>query len=58
MPVSDMIRLGVAGGLTTQQIADLALAEDRAARAARAKGNEAEARAHDREADALARLMP
>lgn len=56
MPVSDMVRLGT-GNLTPQQLADMALAEDRAARAARARGNQWQAAQHRAESDALCDLM-
>lgn len=57
MPVADMIRLGTAPRPTSQGLADMALAEDRAARAARARGDTATALAHERERDALCSLL-
>jgi len=56
-PVSDMLRLGTAPRHTAQQIADLALSEDRAARIARANGREADAIAHEAERDKLCALL-
>lgn len=56
MPVADMIRLGLAR-LSSQQIADMALEEDRARRAALARGDMAKALEHDREADSLCALL-
>lgn len=57
MPVADIIRLGLAPGMTNQQIADMALAEDQARRAAERRGDSATAAAHDREAERLAALL-
>ena len=57
MPVADMIRLGTVARLTSQQIADMALSEDRAARAARARGDTATADSHERERDSLCALL-
>ena len=56
MPVADIIRLGLAP-MTNQQIADMALAEDQARRAAERRGDSATAAAHDREAERLAALL-
>lgn len=53
MPVSDLMKLGTAGRLTSQQAADMALAEDRLARAAMARGNLWQAAQHRAESDAL-----
>lgn len=57
MPVADIMRLGQSGRFTSQQIADMALAEDRAARAARARGDAATADSHERERDSLCALL-
>jgi hypothetical protein len=57
MPVSDIIRLGMGERLTPQQIADMALVEDRRARAARARGDTATALEHDLERDSLCTLL-
>lgn len=57
MPVSDLLRLGHGQAMTSQQVADMALHEDRAARAARAKGDIEAALFHEQEADALCRLI-
>lgn len=57
MPVADMIRLGTVKRPTSQEVADMALSEDRAARAARARGDTATAESHDRERDALCALL-
>lgn len=43
--------------LTNQQLADFALQEDRAARAARRRGDMSEAAAHDLECAAIAGLL-
>lgn len=43
--------------LTNQQLADFALQEDRAARAARKRGDYAGAIEHDRERDAITKLL-
>lgn len=56
MSIADVIALTKAP-LTNQQLADMALEEDQAARRARAAGRHDDAQAHDREADALARLL-
>jgi hypothetical protein len=55
MPVSDMVQ---GAGLTPQQVADLALEEDRAARRALARGDAPAAWDHTVERDALCRAMP
>jgi hypothetical protein len=58
MPVSDMIRLGTAGKLTSQMIADMALEADREARRL-VKAGELKAAANARrESIALCELMP
>jgi hypothetical protein len=57
MPVSDIIRLGIGERLTSQQIADMALEEDRAARRARDRGDTATATEHSRERDSLCTLL-
>jgi len=57
MPVSDLIRLGSAK-LTPQQIADMALQEDQAARAlARYRTDHPAIAAHWAERDALCKLL-
>lgn len=56
MPLASIMRL--AGQRpTSQELADMALSEDRAARAARARGEEEEAKAHEEERDALCDLI-
>ena len=58
MPVSDMIRLGTAGKLTSQMIADMALEADREARRL-VKAGELKAAANARrESIAHCELMP
>lgn len=58
MPVSDLIRLGTAGKLTSQQIADMALQADREARRLRRAGGDLAAAAQaDAESEALCRLL-
>ncbi len=53
MPVSDLTRLGLAN-LTNQQLAELALEADQAARRARKRGDSQAAAEYQAEADALA----
>ncbi len=55
-PVSDLVALRLAR-LTPQQAADMALAEDRAARAAWRRGDPATAVQHERERDSLCDLV-
>jgi hypothetical protein len=57
MPIADMIRLGTAPRPTSQGLADMALAEDRAARASRARGDLEAALSHERERDSLCDLL-
>lgn len=57
MPVADMVRLGTVKRPTSQGIADMALAEDRAARVARARGDTATAESHEAERDSLCALL-
>lgn len=54
MPISTMREVAK---LTNQQLADFALEEDRAARAAARKGDTAQVIVHERERDAIARLL-
>lgn len=56
MPIADIIRLG-AVRLTTQQIADMALVEDQARRAATNRGDASAAADHDREIVKLATIL-
>lgn len=55
MAVSKLLRDGLAN-LTPQQIASMALEADQAARRARARGDDEEADAYQKEANELARL--
>lgn len=57
MPIAEIISRGKSGRWTRQQLADMALSEDRAARAARARGDMEAAAGHDRESAALCRMM-
>lgn len=52
MPVSDLLRSGTAR-LTSQQIADMMLSEERARRAAFRRGDYHQARLHELEVDRL-----
>lgn len=56
MPVSDLLRSGTAH-LTTQQIADMMLSEDRARRAAHRRGDYHQARLHELEVARLGREL-
>lgn len=57
MAVADIVRLGLAERLTNQQLADLALVADRAARVAKRNGQGQLAACHDRESAALLALL-
>ena len=57
MPIADMIRLGTVRRMTAQEIADMALSEDRAHRAALARGDTATALAHEAEMISLCALL-
>lgn len=57
MPVADIVRLGLAKGLTNQNLADMALSEWQAARRANKVGNYRAQMQHDREAMALLDLL-
>jgi hypothetical protein len=57
MGVADLLRLGLSS-LTSQQIADVALEEDRARREAERRGDTATAALHDEEVKRLADLLP
>lgn len=54
MPIADLIRLGLAPGLTAADIASLALSADQERRRAARAGRLGDAVAHDHEADRLA----
>lgn len=56
MSVADLLRLGHTA-MSSQQLADMALAEDRAARDAAKRGDREAHEAHDRESAALCRLL-
>lgn len=56
MPISQLLYLRTAR-LTNQQVADFALEEDRAARAARRRGDSEAAAAHEYEVAQLSRLL-
>jgi len=56
MPVADILRLGLAN-MSPQQIADMALEEDRAAREAARRGDTDAARLHDMESAKLCALL-
>lgn len=56
MPISDILALKVAR-LTSQQIADLMLSEDRLARAAAKRGDHAKARTHRSEVKKLGEAL-
>lgn len=56
MPLADIIKLE-GRRMTSQEIADMALSEDRAARAARRRGDHATAQAHDDESAKLCTLL-
>lgn len=56
MPIADLLTAGTAR-LTSQQIADLMLVEDRARRAAVQRGDLAAARTHQIERDRLAAAL-
>lgn len=57
MSVAQILETGLAPGLTNQEIASLALAEDQAARRALARGERETFLEHRREADRLADML-